>query len=251
MSLAIAKIFTHLKATQQASISRQKNEIAEKEGLLSIQRMAGNIAHELNNPLAIIQMISELIQKEKGNTPAHFFQSMETAIARITHIVDHFKLALKIDHINMTTSNLKTMVEGAIEGQAFNVSIQLDIPSDLRWNADFELVKVILLELIRNGEEAGATEIVIRATKDGRYGRLRVLDNGHGFGQDQEYLIKEPFQGRKTDAKGRGSGLFICKLFSVLMSMELTLKSNDGTTTACLRFPMAGDSGERIPSQVA
>ena len=240
MALGIGIIFNRLKVSQQSNISKRDNQLKEKERLLAIQRMAGNIAHELNNPLAIIEFGTTLIQKKQGDAPEKIYNSIESAVARISHISNQFRKALEIDRIAIEVGDTQELVEAIVKQHPDQGLVQVKIPENLQWKVDPSLMKYTLVELITNAAAAGASQIELRARITSSFWELDIIDNGHGFDNDSKHDIKEPFQGQKTDAKGKGSGLFMCKVFLVMMEIKLNIESEAGNTKISLRGPKVG-----------
>jgi signal transduction histidine kinase len=62
---SLAFLYDRLKISQQARIKEQEREVAKQEKQLSINRMAGGIAHEINNPLAILLGYLEILERHE------------------------------------------------------------------------------------------------------------------------------------------------------------------------------------------
>jgi signal transduction histidine kinase len=70
---------------QQLLLSQEK--ILQMERKATIDRMARTIQHELNNPLAIMALNTELIMKEKGNASLSRLQPIRVAVIRMKKIL--------------------------------------------------------------------------------------------------------------------------------------------------------------------
>ncbi|MBM3791550.1 MAG: hypothetical protein FJW35_14545 [Acidobacteria bacterium] len=177
--------------------------------LASIGELSTGLAHEINNPLAIISAeqtnISDLLKEMAGPS-----ETRELALAS----AERCKLQVQ-RCANITRKMLIKEIVNLLQRQARlrNVAIITDIENDLpRIYVDPVEFEQVLVNLINNAMDAipDGGEIRIRARQDEDQVHLEVRDNGTGIAADDLARIFEPFFTTKPVGKGTGLGLAVC-----------------------------------------
>jgi signal transduction histidine kinase len=203
--------------------------------LASLGDMAGGIAHEMNNPLAIIQGFARKLKRsisdsKDGVNTEESVRSLEKIIEttnRMALIIDKLKKFSR-DGTNDELSFIKpaALVESIV--QFFDERFKTDLincyseinPNELKNAAIFcrEVeISQVLINLINNAIHAAKentsreAEVMIGCFSDKDYVYFTVEDSGSGVPQDIEAKIFEPFFTTKQDIKATGLGLSISK----------------------------------------
>jgi PAS domain S-box-containing protein len=201
-----------------------ENALMRSEKLAAMGRLAGIIAHEINNPLEAISNAFYLLRKHPSlDSDAHYYAGLaEQELARVTHITKQTLsfyreskepvfisvfdvldnvLELQTRRINANGIKLEKQFRGSVALQGF--------PNEL---------KQVFLNLIGNAIEAMKQGGRLRVRVDdrteqttGRHGvRISICDTGSGIDPQYAKRIFEPFFTTK-DAKGTGLGLWISR----------------------------------------
>ena len=225
-----------------------KSRIIQSEKMAAIGHLAGNIAHELNNPLTGIRSLSQLLLKELDvNTQtAQDLVEVEKAAARcqkiITNLLEYTKgqqEALKEVSLNEVVEKTIPMLKSAL--RTYNLDInQIDKPVNVKANE--QLLQQVLFNLILNAtqamEEKG--QIEVRVKKEGEEAILSVKDNGPGIPQDIRDQVFDPFFTTKEKGKGTGLGLSMVKKVVESFAGKVRLESQSpGGTEISLYFPLS------------
>lgn len=209
--------------------------LMEAEKLAAIGRLAGNIAHEIKNPLAPIKTYTEFL--DERITDPQFRQDFKKVILEETNCIDHIVQALldyahpkklnkvKID-IHQTIDNTLHLLENDLAKQSIKVSgdYALDAQDIL---ADAEQLKQVFLNLFLNSIQAmedisdRIKELKIKTRVNNNSLIIKIQDAGCGIKKEDLPFIFDPFF--STKEKGSGLGLSI---------VQGIIKNHGGTITA-------------------
>jgi two-component system NtrC family sensor kinase len=235
------------KADQEMEDAIAKSEQASK--LASIGRLAAGVAHEINNPLAIINekagLVKDLLElagdvKDKGKLLAllnGIFDSVNRC-STITHRLLGFARRMEITHEVIDLNDVVKEVIGFLEKEIMfrNIRLELNLKEDLpKIESDKGQLQQVLLNIINNAvdvvEEGGLIEVSTKI-KDKNTMLVSIRDTGRGIPKDKLKTIFEPFYTTKEKGKGTGLGLFIS--FGIMKKLGGTIlvqsEVNKGTT---------------------
>lgn len=198
-----------------------EDRLLQSERLTAMGKLAGEIAHEINNPLGGILLYANLIREDISREGA-VYENLEKIIKLATRcrIIARGLLTFgrsssrsysSVD-INHMIREMFSMVE---DHRMFrNVKVEMDLNEHLpRVMADKGQMEQVVLNLIINAGEAveGKGSIYIKtATSEHPKGiEFIVRDTGHGISKEIVSRIFEPFFTTKRPGKGTGLGLSI------------------------------------------
>ena len=202
-------------------------EIEQTSKLASLGRLAAGVAHEINNPLAIINekagLLKDLVEFSKQ------YQDREKLLAQVESILRSVNRCREITHrllgfakrmdVKVETIYLNELLQevlGFLEKEAFhrNVKVNFNLAPDLAPIAnDRGQLQQVFLNIINNAFEAveDGGNITI-STKEGEAApgsvEVTIADDGCGIHPDDLKHIFEPFYSRGKE-QGTGLGLSI------------------------------------------
>jgi PAS domain S-box-containing protein len=198
--------------------------------LATLGEMAAGLAHELNQPLAVMSLAADnaarALQRRGAEAVPDVLQRLERIGVqgrRARDIVDHLRVfGRPQEEGEPEPVSLSAAVEGAMvltraAMREAAIEVTLDLPEDLPQVIGrlipFEQAIVNLLLNARDaiqehGHGQGSIRIVGRVEEQGVV--LRIIDNGGGIPEQVMYRLFEPFFTTKPPGKGTGLGLPIC-----------------------------------------
>jgi two-component system NtrC family sensor kinase len=226
-----------------------EEQMMTTERLASLGTLAAGVAHEINNPLAIINESAGwlkliLSKEEMAGMPRK--QDFEKALNKIEKGVERAKritcqllgFAKKDDSVFAEVDLVELVEEAAhlVKREAANKDIQIvrEIAPDTGtiWSNAYQF-RQVLINLLTNAIHAtdagGRIAIILEAVGDKV--KLTVRDNGHGIPKENMKKIFEPFFSTKPPGEGTGLGLFVTRgiVEKLCGSIEVESRLGDGT----------------------
>lgn len=258
------KIGRFLSAKQEAEFrERVKQQMVVAERLVALGTMATGVAHEINNPLAIIQdaagwLRQVLAKPEMEAMPRRgdFEKALDrihTAVQRARVITHQLLQVVKTqgaelpDPTRMREVSLKELVQECVplvESEAaskgINISLESAEPPPVAWTDPYQLLQV-LLNLLTNSIQAtdagGRITIALRASLE--EAKVEVKDTGSGIAKENLTRIFEPFFTTKGVGQGTGMGLYVSWGIVAKLGGLITVESQVGQgTTFAITLPV-------------
>ncbi|MFZ4715254.1 MAG: PAS domain-containing protein [Bacteriovoracaceae bacterium] len=237
----------------QNEVEVQKHKLFHQSKLASLGEMSAGIAHEVNNPLAIISGSAEQLTKYKDN-PDKFnskIGSILKSCERISKILEGLrKFSRSAENNKMSVLDLSLIIDEVIILTQIKASRELtqisrEYSGDLRILCDELSIEQVLINLLNNGIDAIKKNderwVKITAYREGQEVILRVIDSGLMISTELESKIFDPFFTTKKVGEGTGLGLSISK--GILDEHHATISLNRKFTNTCfeIRFPSSGE----------
>lgn len=246
-------------------IDRTEQERARAEclhlgQLASAGRLISGIVHEINNPLSgIIGYTQLLLIRELDRETRAALEKIHEEAIRSSRIVRNLLDFARRRPVADTSTPLPTVIRKAIELKAHdlrihNIAVQLEIPRTLPpAAADPHQLLQVFVNLIANAEQAmyesdKGGRIVLRASATRSTIAIKVEDTGPGIPVDDRERVFEPFYTTKTEGKGTGLGLGLCRDILRRIGGSIVLaKNGESGATFEIRIPIAtaGDAADK------
>jgi two-component system NtrC family sensor kinase len=229
-------------ALRQKALSDEK--LLQSQKLAAIGELSAGIAHEINNPLAIIRQEAEwLLRLFKKGTPPDA-ADMQTGLTEIVHQVDRSREitqnllnfarrrqpVVQAVELNRIIEDMTLLVEKT--AQHSHITLVKDLSPDLpAIDSDAPLLRQVILNLLNNAIQAtgpeGTVTVSTRPTDDNQV-TVQVSDTGHGIPRENLAQIFDPFFTTKPQGKGTGLGLSICHGIVERLGGNISVASQEG-----------------------
>ncbi|HHD63891.1 MAG TPA: hypothetical protein ENK96_05925 [Desulfobulbaceae bacterium] len=225
-------------------------QVERNDKLASVGRLAAGVAHEVNNPLAIINEKAGLIKdmftytddykadERLVSTVDSIIKAVERA-GSITHRLLGFarKIEVSVEKINIEHLIRETFGFLKKEAEYKNIQIKVKVAKNVpEIITDRGKLQQILLNIINNAfaamDEGGEIDVTVRRLSGQRAVSIKVRDVGCGISEENMKLIFEPFFSTKTQSGGTGLGLAITYglIRDLHGTLEVESKVGIGTT---------------------
>ena len=262
----ILNIFLILNEQTRTSAERGFREVLSRRMLASqmeaekqraLTQMVASVAHEINNPLSVINTAVNIMARELA-------APVEVTIQRAADIAESLELMrLNVERANRLVQDFKKISVSQLmdEKEPFDIAeaieetiglvfvtlkrnrIQVKFHNMLtsdhrRWVGYRGFLSQVLINLLTNAERyayskgvGGVVDVTIRLEDEGHY-CLSVKDNGKGIAKEDQAQIFEPFFTTGRSAGGTGLGLAIVHNLVVnAFKGEINLKTEEGNGT--------------------
>jgi PAS domain S-box-containing protein len=254
LTLACFTDITHLKAME---CKRRDLEIQlmNSSRLTSLGEMAAAIAHEVNNPIAIIKGKANILGRKasSGEINAATFmaelntiQSVADRVSKVIKSLHAFSRDAELDAFEQ--ANLSSIIEDTVIlcKERFNddgIIIDISVDVDLFLTCRPSQVSQALMSLLQNSRDAimtlGERWIKIKAEQVGNEIAIQVQDSGAGIDKSISEKMMEPFFTTKSAGKGTGLGLSIAKRLIESHKGQLKYRSDLLHTTFEILLPIS------------
>jgi two-component system NtrC family sensor kinase len=198
---------------------KAREELVQAEKLAAIGELAAGVAHEINNPMAIIRGNAEILQmavpqeapiREEVDIIAGQVSRVDRIVANLLKFARRERKQLALTDLNQMLDEIVRQVkhQAPLVGIAVNRQLDPDLP---RIEADPHQLRQVFTNLILNAIQAmpdgGSLTLVTQADKEAGSCEVVVADTGVGIPQQNLEQIFNPFF--TTRANGTGLGLSV------------------------------------------
>jgi PAS domain S-box-containing protein len=244
-----------------AQIDRQREALRQSEKLSAMGTLLAGVAHELNNPLAIVMGRASLLEEKAEGSAVHDdARRIREAAERCGRIVRTFLNMARqrppsrsAVQINDTVRAAADMLGYTLRSHGIKVDLQVaESMPDVQ--ADADQLGQVVLNLVVNAQQAmesvqGARVLTlatgVEAPRPGAAGReprvwLRVADTGAGVPVAARDRLFEPFFTTKAAGFGTGLGLSVSRSIVREHGGDLVLEPRDGGAVFRMSLPISG-----------
>ena len=220
--VALGHDITERKRAEEEKL-RLEEQLSLAGRLAAVGELAAGVAHELNNPLTVIQGFAQLLTG-KSSLDEDTKKSVQTIYkeaqraARITTNLLSFARRHETEksYISINEALEKTLELRAHHLKLNNIELVRELQPNLpRTMADFQQMQQVFINIINNAEQAMVEahkkgRLIVRTQTEDRMIEITFADDGPGILEENLNRIFDPFFTTKEVGKGTGLGLSIC-----------------------------------------
>lgn len=248
---------------------RLEAEFHHKRKMEAIGRLAGGIAHDLNNWLTVIMGYAEMLLEEPASTGVRkgleeILSASRSATGVTRNLLTFSRkqvVQFRIIDLNQVVSEFHHLVQRII-GENIQVRVEAG-PGPLPTKADPTQIQQVLMNLAVNARDAMAkggcltvrtglvqldeTTLPGANASEGEYAFVLVADTGIGMSPEVRERLFEPFFTTKESGKGTGLGMAV--VYGILKQLGgyITVDSEPGRGTKfTMFFPTADGTASSV-----
>ncbi|HOW39737.1 MAG TPA: [Fe-Fe] hydrogenase large subunit C-terminal domain-containing protein [Bacteroidales bacterium] len=221
-------------ALSNEKLSSMRQALKQSEKLAHMGQLSAGIAHELNNPLGVVIMYSNILLEEAkdGDPVREDLKLIVDQAGRCKTIVAGLLNFARKNQVNHQLVNIKELVKNSLEGVIVPRSVKISV-SDNTTNPeallDHEQMMQVITNLVKNAIDAmpagGSINISLEDTLSDVV--IVISDSGTGIKEEDRAKIFEPFFTTKSIGHGTGLGLATAYGIVKMHKGQITAESND------------------------
>lgn len=236
-------------ALSNEKLTTMRQALKQSEKLAHMGQLSAGIAHELNNPLGVVIMYSNILLDE-APADAPVREDLKLIVdqaARCKKIVGGLLNFARKNQVNHQHLSIKALVQHSLDSIIIpgNVRIQtVDETTNADAMLDSEQMTQVITNLVKNAIDAmpqgGQITIKLEDTLSDVF--ISISDTGTGIREEDRSKIFEPFFTTKSIGKGTGLGLAtaygIVKMHKGQISVESNTDPSKGQTGTTFRIAL-------------
>ncbi len=222
-------------------LQRLNAHLIRTEKLAAMGTLAAGVAHEVNNPLASISSLIQMMQARSDlpDDAGDKLRLISAQIKRITQVTNDMTNFARTRPAARSVIDVNKIVETSLRLASFDSTFQnLVIHTDLsdgltKIVADADQLQQVVLNLLLNARDAmpGGGTVTIATVHIGAEIVISIADSGGGIDDDTAGHIFDPFFTTKPTGKGTGLGLAVCYGIVTAHGGRIELAENEPTGT--------------------
>ena len=226
-------------ALSNEKLTTMQLALKQSEKLAHMGQLSAGIAHELNNPLGVVIMYSNILLEEEGTDEAtkEDLKLIVEQAGRCKKIVAGLLNFARKNQVNYQTVNARELVEQSLSSLIIPEGVEVSV-TDRTTNPnvmlDAEQMTQVLTNMVRNSFDAMPKGGAIKISLEDTLGDVTfvIADTGMGIKPEDKAKVFEPFFTTKGIGHGTGLGLATAYGIVKMHKGQITVESNNDSETA-------------------
>jgi signal transduction histidine kinase len=229
-------------ASDNEQMQKLKEQMIRTEKLAAMGTLSAGVAHEVNNPLASISSLIQMMQSKQNldERTTENLKLISAQIQRITQVTRDMMDFARARPAAKSLMNINDIIETSLRLASFDKSFQkLTLEKnlsdeDLITLADSDQLQQVILNILIKDRDAmpEGGRLFIETSKNGKDLKIEIGDSGFGVEEENIKKIFDPFFTTKPAGKGTGLGLAVC--YGIITAhggkIEVSKNQNSGTS---------------------
>jgi len=229
---------------------REMNEqLMRADKLAAMGTLAAGVAHEVNNPLASISSLIQMMRSENGSAElGERLEMIQTQIHRISRVTKDLTDFARARPAAKSAVAINVVIEAALRLAEFDSTFQkLKITKNLSPGlpeifADADQLQQVFLNIFLNARDVmlDGGELTVSSRSIGVEIEVEISDTGPGIDATNAKQVFDPFFTTKPAGKGTGLGLAVCYGIVTAHGGRLDCRQNSSSgATFVVSLPIA------------
>jgi signal transduction histidine kinase len=228
-------------ASDIEQLQKLNEQLIRTEKLAAMGTLAAGVAHEVNNPLASISSLIQMMQSRGDLSPdtEEKLKLISTQIQRISQVTRDMMDFARVRPAAKSMVDINDVIEKSLRLASFDNSFQkLELTTDLQSDlpgvqADGDQLQQVFLNLFLNARDAmpDGGKLTTRTIRNGGEINIEIADSGAGVDEKDLKQIFDPFFTTKPAGKGTGLGLAVCYGIVTAHGGRIEIENNNGRGT--------------------
>jgi signal transduction histidine kinase len=234
----------------QQEVRQKADELLKVARLSAIGQLSARIAHDLRNPLSVIQNTSRILRirldEQLDDKSREQWSRLDRAVYRMSHQLEDVMDYVRLPRLEKKNYSLSMALQDAIERIDVPANVTIHPPlNDCMIFCDPEKMEIVFVNLLVNAIQAlerkeGTIKITITEDSKESLATITISDTGVGIPQELVEKIFEPLF--TTKQVGTGLGLSSCKSIVEQHGGTITASSTLGKgATFTIKVPIKSD----------
>ncbi|HEX8692302.1 MAG TPA: response regulator [Longimicrobium sp.] len=246
-----ARIAAHLRNKRLVDEHRRmEDHLRERDRLSTLGLLAGGVAHDLNNPLAVISAHAQLLLRRAGDeATAGQLREILDAVERCHRIAADLLAFARRQPVERRPVDVGEVVRGTLaltrkDLEASRIRVSADVPEALPLVvADPHQLRQVFLNVVLNAghalrERGSRLDVSVAVEEGGDALSVRFANDGPPIPSAALPHIFDPFFTTKPEDEGTGLGLAICRRIVQEHGGEITVETGEAGTAFTIRLPV-------------
>ncbi|MDW8304881.1 MAG: ATP-binding protein [Acidobacteriota bacterium] len=219
--------------------------LIQTEKLAAMGTLTAGIAHEINNPLASISSLIQIIQKNKNldEDVKEKLKIILSQIMRIKQVTSDMMEFSRVRPSSRTLLNINSVLESSLRLVSFDKTFQkIEVKKEFdnflpEVYADINQMQQVFLNILLNARDAmpNGGKLTIKTLEEENFVVIEFTDTGIGIEKENLRKVFDPFF--TTKSKGTGLGLAVCYGIVTAHGGKIEAQSDSGKTKFIVRLP--------------
>jgi K+-sensing histidine kinase KdpD len=218
-------------------LERNFEQKVKIEKLATVGELSARLAHDLRNPLSVINVSTQLIkQKTSEKDTAEKLSMIEKGITRMSHQINDVMDFVRTKEPELKLWDLNSILEECFSRFKLPDSVKVTLPKkSILIKCDRSQFEILFINLISNALDSIQNEgsIQVCVNENPHETVIEIIDSGNGIPEDKINRIFEPL----TTFKEHGTGLGLASCQNIVKNHRGTISAKNNPTTFTITLP--------------